>query len=112
MERRHRKPPTATLTAALALGSLLLGAPAALASPPALAASRGFAPHQLVVQFSGGRSGRALRLPAGVGVRAAAAALRRSPGVAYVAPNYIATASAQAGVAEVPDDPGNLGGPP
>jgi serine protease len=114
MERRHRKPPTATLSAALALalGGLLLGTPAALASPPAVAASRDFAPHQLVVKFSGDRFGRALRLPAGVGVRAAAAALRRSPAVAYAAPNYIATASAQAGVAEVPDDPGNLGGAP
>jgi serine protease len=113
MERRHRKPLAATLTAALALGGLLLGAPAAPAGPPAIAASRGFVPHQLVVKFSAERFGRALRLPAGVGVRAAAAALRRSPGVAYAGPNYIATASGQAvGSSEVPNDPGNLGGPP
>ncbi len=36
---------------------------------------------------------RAVALPPRVGVREAAAALRRSPRVAYAAPNYIATAS-------------------
>ncbi|HET8638858.1 MAG TPA: S8 family serine peptidase [Solirubrobacterales bacterium] len=59
-----------------------------------LAAARGFAASQIVVKFAGERFGRAVPLPPGVGVRAAAAALRDNPRVAYATPNYIASISA------------------
>ncbi|HET7053778.1 MAG TPA: S8 family serine peptidase [Solirubrobacterales bacterium] len=79
----------------------------AIAVVPAEAATgispaREFAPHEVVVKLRGAGSERTMRLRKGVGVRAAAAALRRDPRVAYAAPNYIATASA------LPDDPGPL----
>jgi serine protease len=73
-----------------------------------------FAPHQIVLAFKGEPNGRAVRLPAGVDVRAAAVALRRSPRVAYAAPNYLATASKappQPG-SVIPNDPGPISGPP
>lgn len=59
-----------------------------------------------------------MRLPPGIGVRRAATALRRSPRIAYAAPNYIATASAKPSFvadSEIPNDPGpitQLPGPP
>ncbi len=82
-----------------------------------LAPAREFAPRQLLVKVQGEAHGRALRLPTGVGVRAAARALRENQRVQYAVPNYIATASVapRAGASaeapfELPDDPGTLGG--
>ncbi len=103
----------ATLHAALCLAIAPAGASAASGIAPA----HGFAPHQLVVKLAGARAARTVTLPRQVGVRAAAAALRRRPGVAYAAPNYIATASATKSVAaiELPNDPGTIDlpiGPP
>jgi serine protease len=80
-----------------------------------LAPARGFVPHQVVVKFEGQRRGSALRLPAGVGVRQAAAALRRDPRVLYAAPNYIATASATTPLllgSGIPNDPGPIDSTP
>jgi serine protease len=73
------------------------GAPAG--AEAGLTAARGFVPRQVLVKFEGQRFGRAVALPAGVGVREAAAALRGSPRVAYATPDYIATASAPGRVA-------------
>lgn len=96
--------------AATLLACLGLATPAA--ADTGLAAARGFAPRQVVVKFESERRGRTLALPAGTGVRAAAAALRRSPGVDYAEPNYIATASAVLPGTDfvLPNDPGTLGG--
>lgn len=87
-----------------ATGSARNGAVAApQASAEGVAPAHGFAPRQAVVKFEGARFARAVRLPAGVGVRRAVAALRRSPHVAYAVPDYIATASAF-----VPNDTGTI----
>ena len=90
--------------------ALLLAAPAASAASAraeiGLGPARGFAPHQVLVKFKGERFGRALPLPAGIGVGEAAEVLRSTPGVAYATPNYIATASTTEPA--VPDDPGTL----
>jgi serine protease len=95
-----------TLTALL--GLLLCGALAAPAvAATGLAAAHGFAPHQLVVKFEGERHGRTVALPGGIGVRAAAGALRDNPRVAYAEPNYVATAS-EPPFQEIPNDPGVL----
>ncbi|HEX5929722.1 MAG TPA: S8 family serine peptidase [Solirubrobacterales bacterium] len=88
-----------------------------LAATPAPAASiasaREFVPGQVVIKFEDQRRGRALRLPAGTGVREAAAALRRNPRVEYAEPDYVATASATAaGPFVLPDDSGSLDGAP
>jgi serine protease len=105
----NRRLPTAGATL---LATLLL------ASAPAPAATRvgqahGFAPHQLVVKLAGERAARTVPLPPKVGVRAAAAALRRSPRVEYAAPNYLATASAAPeSTGEIPNDPGPITGTP
>ncbi|GAG44033.1 unnamed protein product, partial [marine sediment metagenome] len=64
-----------------------------------------FVPGEVVVRLEGQRVGRALKLPAGVGVRDATRALRRNPRVAYAVPNYVATASAA-----LPNDPGTAPG--
>lgn len=75
-----------------------------------VAPAREFAPHEVVVKLAGERAGRALRLPAGVGVREAATVLRANPRVEYAVPNYIATASAVSvgPTYLVPNDPGTL----
>ncbi|HET7486117.1 MAG TPA: S8 family serine peptidase [Solirubrobacterales bacterium] len=101
----------ATLQAALCL------APAGAGAASGLAPAHGFAPHQLVVKVAGARAARTVTLPRHVGVRATAAALRRLPGVAYAAPNYVATASATKSEVstELPNDPGTIDlpiGPP
>ena len=84
-------------------------AAAALAAPagakPTEPASPAFAPGQVVVKFDADRVGRAVRLPAGLGVGAATAALRRNRHVDYAVPNYVATASAF-----IPNDPGTAPG--
>jgi serine protease len=56
--------------------------------------AREFAPRQLLVKFEGQRTGRAIGLAPGAGVRQSARALRQNPNVVYAAPNYIASASA------------------
>jgi serine protease len=94
---------------------VLLAALAAAAVTPAgavtgVSPAREFVPRQVVVKFEGQRHGRTVGLPPEVGVREAATALRRSPEVAYAAPNYIATTSAQPGW--IPNDPGPLTGEP
>ncbi len=93
----------ATLLAALAASATQASARTGLAP------AREFAPRQLVVKFAGERSGRAVGLPDGAGVRRAAAALRRNPRVAYAEPNYVATASAASPNFDftLPDDPGH-----
>jgi serine protease len=107
MNRRLPIAAAVTLLAALAPT-----APAAAVTD--LAPARGFAPHQLVVKFDGSGPAHTLRVPPTVGVREAVTALKRSPGVAYAAPNYIATASAATLPAEleIPNDPGPISGPP
>jgi serine protease len=93
---------------------------AAIATTPATATTgispaRGFVPGQVIVKLKGQRVGRSVNLPPGIGVRGAAAALRRSPRVAYAAPNYIATASARTPLftaGGVPNDPGPIEGTP
>jgi len=110
MNRRLPTAAAATLLATFALST----APATAAT--GLAAAHGFAPHRAMVKLTGASGPRTLRLPEGVGVRAAVAALRDRPGVAYAAPDYIATASAKsAATDDLPNDPGALGafaGPP
>lgn len=101
--------PTSAITTLLA--GVLVAAPGAGASV-GIAPAHGFAPGQVVVKFEAERRGRTLALPPGTGVRAAAAALRRSPAVSYAEPNYIATASTVLPGTEfvLPNDPGTLGG--
>jgi serine protease len=95
--------------AAAALTAALLALAAPAAARTGVAPAHGFAPHQLVVKFAGDRRGQTVALPKGVGVRAGARALRRSPEVAYAEPNYVATASA-APESEIPNDSGSLEG--
>jgi len=99
------------LALAAALALLAIGAVSAQAKT-GLSQAREFVPRELVVKFEGQPAGRTLTLPAGVGVRRAAVALRGNPKVEYAEPNYIATASAVEGEAGlvVPNDPGTLGG--
>ncbi|HKB51670.1 MAG TPA: S8 family serine peptidase [Solirubrobacterales bacterium] len=96
---------------------------AAIAAAPAGAAgispAREFVPDQVVLKFKGAREGKTVDVPPGVGVRQAAAALRRNPRVAYAAPNYIATVSSDSGSktlapldSAIANDPGPLSTPP
>jgi serine protease len=114
MQLRGVKDTMRRLLPTLAAAALLAGfatSPAG-AGAETIAPAHGFAPRQVVVKFEGERRGRTLGLPAGAGVREAAAALRGNPRVAYAEPNYIATAS----VTEpspgfvLPNDPGTLDG--
>lgn len=91
-------------------GAASAAAPAAAGPLTGLSPARDFAPREVVVKFRGQRFGRAVQLGPRVGVRRAAAALRRNPRVAYAAPNYIATASARKSTVElpIPNDPGPL----
>jgi serine protease len=87
---------------------------AAFAAAPAgavtdVSPAREFAPGQVVLKLRGTERSTTVHLPHGVGVRRAVEALRRSPGVAYAAPNYIATAStAPLPPSAVPNDRGAL----
>lgn len=102
---------TSTALALLAAAVLAIPANAATGVSPA----REFAPHQVVIKLRGHRSARTAQLPPGIGVRQAAAALRRRPRVAYAAPNYIATASVSktaTSSAAIANDPGPLSTPP
>jgi serine protease len=95
---------TVTLLAAFAAGTA--------GAATGVAAAHGFAPRKLVVKFAGERSGRALRLAAGISLPVAAAALRHNPDVAYAEPDYVATTSAAETETAfaLPDDPGTLEG--
>jgi serine protease len=92
------------------LATLAAAAPARAAI--GVSPAREFAPHELVVKLAGERRGHAVRLPAGVGVGAAAARLRGNPRVDYALPNYVATASATGSGANalVPNDSGSMEG--
>jgi serine protease len=110
--------PQTILAAATAVAAIAAALAPAASAAVGLAPAREFAPRQLLVKMDGERRGRTVRLPAGIGVREAAQALRASPRVDYAVPNYIATASAtnRAGASaepelELPNDPGTLGGP-
>ncbi|HSS04943.1 MAG TPA: S8 family serine peptidase [Solirubrobacterales bacterium] len=100
----------------IAAALVLLAASAGAAPAPAatgVSPSHGFAPSQVVLRFKGQRRGKAVDLPPGIAVRSAAAALRRSPRVAYAAPNYIATASTTPPPdSEIANDPGTISYPP
>ncbi|HVY97169.1 MAG TPA: S8 family serine peptidase [Solirubrobacterales bacterium] len=93
---------TAALLAAFAAGA----APARAAV--GLSSAHGFAPGHLVVRLADESRAATLPLPAGTGVREAAAALRANPRVAYAEPDYVATASAAPAPFVVPDDSGTL----
>jgi serine protease len=102
-------------TLGISLLLILLSGTSAAAESAGVGSGRGFAPRQVIVKFEGeSRPGRAEPIPAGVGVREMAAALRRNPAVSYAAPNYLATASAANQQADekllvnVPNDPGTL----
>ncbi len=90
------------------------GTPSPAGAAIGISPAREFAPRRIVVKFSGQRHGHAVRLPRGIGVRRATAALRRSPSVEYAAPDYLATASRQVPLPAtgVPDDPGSIGADP
>lgn len=97
----------------LATAALLAPGAGPAAAATALAPAHEFAPRQVIVKFEDLRRARTVGLPAGTGVREAAAALRRNPRVEYAAPDYIATASAAAqGSLVLPDDSGTLGSLP
>ncbi|HYP56561.1 MAG TPA: S8 family serine peptidase [Solirubrobacterales bacterium] len=97
---------------------VLLGLGAAQGSAGAaagLSPARGFVPREVIVKFEADAGARTVKLPAGVGVRRAAAVLDRSPAVAYAAPNYVASASAPTPfltATGLPNDPGPIEGPP
>ncbi|HEX3173771.1 MAG TPA: S8 family serine peptidase [Solirubrobacterales bacterium] len=97
-------------------GIALLGAtaPTGASAATSVAPAHGFAPGRVVVKLEGERAARTLRIAPRVGVHRAVAALRRRPDVAYVAPDYIATASKASTAAEpvLPNDPGPIEGPP
>jgi len=111
----RRLPTLAAFALLAAVGALAAsGAPRPAGAAIGVSPAREFAPRQVVVKFKGQRSGKAIHLPPGFGVRRAAAALRRSPAVAYAVPNYIATASQAPPLpaSGVPNDPGPLGNDP
>jgi serine protease len=103
-----------------AAAGLLSAAIAATSASGAIGVSpaREFAPHQVVLKLKGAPQGKVVDLPPGVGVRQAAARLRRSPRIAYAAPNYTATASGSTSKTALlqdpwtPNDPGPLATPP
>jgi len=103
-----------TATAALALLGLAAASPPVVAAP-GVSPARAFVPREVIVKFEGERLARTVSVPAGVGVRRAAASLRRSPAVAYAAPNHLARASAATPSLTsngLPNDPGPIDGPP
>lgn len=104
MDRRARRLANLALLGLLAIvaPTALTSAPAAASGAPNVAAAPNFVAGQVVARFDGQGVGRALPLPAGVGVLRAVRALRSNPHVKYAVPNYIATASA------IPNDPGTV----
>src|SRR6188472_231963 len=101
-------------TAAAILFAAFCLAPVAANAAIGVDPAQGFVPGQLLVKFAGAPAARTVALPARIGVREAAAAIRADPRVEYAAPNYIATASvaAEEPVATIPNDPGPISGPP
>ena len=99
----------------IAATTTLLAIPALLASPAraavGLTPARAFVPHQVIVKREGERPAHTVRLPRAIGVGEAVAALRNRPGIAYAAPNYVATASV-ATASLIPNDPGPISGAP
>ncbi|HVY77890.1 MAG TPA: S8 family serine peptidase [Solirubrobacterales bacterium] len=102
-----------SIAAATLLAALTLAGGADAAGPPAVAPAHGFVPRQLIVKLAGSPA-RTVSLPPRASVRAAVAALRADPAVAYAAPNFLATASTTPVdvTNPVPDDPGPIGGTP
>lgn len=108
LPRRHRRPFAGALLAAAA--ALALGA-----APSGAAFNGGapaYAPGEVVVGYEDGGPGQVLHVPPGR-VRATVARLRRTPGVAFAAPNPIARASRPhaSQAVPLPDDPGLRGYP-
>ncbi|HEX5763110.1 MAG TPA: S8 family serine peptidase [Solirubrobacterales bacterium] len=107
---------TRRLTTFAALTLLCVGTGQSSAgATAAVSPARGFVPRELIVKFEDDRRAKTVRLPASLGVRRAAEVLRRSPAVAYAAPNYLATASAPSPLLTstgLPNDPGPIDGPP
>ena len=100
------------IAAATLLAALML-APAPGRATVGVSAAHGFVPHRLVVKLTGAQRAQTIALPRQTSVAEAVTALRSNPGVAYAAPNYIATASAsEEEEPTVPNDPGPLSGPP
>lgn len=91
-----------------ALALLPFAAPAT--AKIALSQAREFVPGELVVKVAGKGAAQTVSLPQGVSVRAGAKALRENARVEYVAPNYLATASATPLPFSVPNDPGGIDG--
>jgi serine protease len=56
-----------------------------------------------------GTGAQVLHLPAGVSVSSAVASLRRTPGVAYAVPNYLAHTTDSPSARWIPNDPGRSG---
>jgi serine protease len=112
----NRRLPILAALAPLAAVSALAAAhaPAPADAKIGLAQAREFAPRRVILKFEGQRAGRAIRLPAGIGVRRAVTVLRRIPRVAYAAPDYIATASKAPPLPDssIPNDPGPIDGAP
>ena len=112
LPRLHRRPRRRALGAAL----LVVAALAAVVAAPARASFNGgapaYAPGEVVVGYDGADGGQVLHVAPGR-VRATVAKLRRTPGVAFAAPNPIAHASGARASATVPlpDDPGGRGYP-
>lgn len=110
--------PLPILAALVLLAAVVTLAATAAPSPAGaaigIAPAREFAPRRVIVKFEGGRAAQTVRLPRGVGVHRATAALRQSPRVDYAAPDYIATASKQVPLSPsgVPNDPGQIGSDP
>ncbi len=99
------------IAAATLLAALML-APAPGQAAVGVSAAHGFAPHRLIVKPAGSARAQTVALPRRISVDEAATALRSNPDVAYVAPDYIATASATEEEPAVPNDPGPLSGAP
>jgi serine protease len=109
--RAKRKMNRRLLTAAVTLLAVLVLAPASGAAV-GVSAAHGFVPHRLIVKLAGAERAQTVALPRQSSLREAMAALRANPNVAYAAPDYIATASADSEEPFVPNDPGPLSGPP
>jgi serine protease len=101
-------------TAAATLLAVLMLAPAPARAAVGVSTAHGFVPHELIVKLVGSGRARTVALPQQTSVRGVTAALQDNPNVEYVAPNYIATASAteeEPGSAP-PNDPGPISGQP
>jgi serine protease len=102
--------------AVVLLSAAIVVAPAGAAT--GISPAREFVPGQVVLKLRGAPGARTVSVPPGVGVRQAAAVLRRNPRIAYAAPNYIATASRtpsssrDATSSGIANDPGPLSIPP